>query len=217
MGQVNPHWGRLLTCPNDPLPTPMLARTPQRHTSGPARNPVAHPNAGPRPLGQILWCGEAAEWFLRARPCDGREHGVLRRLGSRHDSMRTPGPRQLRPLHGAPAGTPAGVRAHARHRTRTAPPVQGGPGSSSPRAMGTPRIPCRSDPLVRGSGCVLPSDRARTTKWLPTAHDRIPAPPGRPQHRRAPPGTPHERITHSRVHILLHPCYDRTYCNRIHY
>lgn len=22
LGQVSPHWGRLLTCPNDPLPTP---------------------------------------------------------------------------------------------------------------------------------------------------------------------------------------------------
>ena len=23
LGQVSPHWGRLITCPNDPLPTPM--------------------------------------------------------------------------------------------------------------------------------------------------------------------------------------------------
>ena len=207
MGQVNPHWGRLLTCPNDPLPTPMLARTPWVRSFG----------AGKRPSGSFERGHATSAVMRRARPCDGREHGVLRRLGSRHDSMRTPGPRQLRPLHGAPAGTPAGVRAHARHRTRTAPPVQGGPGSSSPRAMGTPRIPCRSDPLVRGSGCALPSDRARTTKRLPTAHDRIPAPPGRPQHRRAPPGTPHERITHTRVHFLFHPCYDRTCRNRIHY
>ena len=47
---------------------------------------------------------------------------------------------------------------------------------------------------------------------------RLPPPSSRrTRRRRAPPGTPHERITHSRVHILLHPCYDRTRRNRIHY
>ena len=29
LGQVSPHWGRLLTCPNAPFPTPMTRRLPQ--------------------------------------------------------------------------------------------------------------------------------------------------------------------------------------------
>ena len=31
LGQVSPHWGRLLTCPNDPLPTPNAPCLPQMH------------------------------------------------------------------------------------------------------------------------------------------------------------------------------------------
>ena len=31
LGQVSPHWGRLLTCPNAPLPTPMTRCLPQMH------------------------------------------------------------------------------------------------------------------------------------------------------------------------------------------
>ena len=42
MGQVSPHWGRLLACPNDLFPAPMRARVLLPQCA------VSYPSAGPR-------------------------------------------------------------------------------------------------------------------------------------------------------------------------
>ena len=42
LGQVSPHWGSLITCPDGPFPTPMRVHAPIRW-------PVSYPDAGARP------------------------------------------------------------------------------------------------------------------------------------------------------------------------
>ena len=46
LGQVSPHWGRLITCPNTPFPAPM-PRCPPRNGRAPARTGSKEPHLSP--------------------------------------------------------------------------------------------------------------------------------------------------------------------------
>ena len=195
---------------------------------------VSYPNGRPRPSGQILWCGEAAprrEDAIRALRSDPLVRGsgrvvpsgaVIRRVRARcpAGAGRQDPIRRGRPDRGswAPvwrsARTPADVRAHAPHRTRPAPPDRSGPETAK-------HPPSPHPPPMRAPGPRAPAGTPSGPGSSPTPHGSPPpshrAPPGTADHRRPPPRTPHERITHSDVHFWPHPCYDRTRCNRIHY
>ena len=47
LGQVSPHWGRLITCPNAPFPAPMTAARPETGANAPARTGSKEPHLSP--------------------------------------------------------------------------------------------------------------------------------------------------------------------------
>lgn len=98
--QVNPHWSRLLTCPNDPFPTPMRTRIRPRPLADRHPGPCTHaPQPPPQAHRTRTAClqGPARDvGAIQARPLPGGRPSHRRRSGH-YARAHAPHPRPGRP------------------------------------------------------------------------------------------------------------------------